>query len=491
MCGIAGMIGHSDENLLRTMLDQMRHRGPDDLGVHLDDHVAIGQTRLSIIDVTGGKQPIYNEEEDGLVVCNGEIYNHEALRARLRSHSFRTRSDSETILHLFEDTRQKTVSLLDGMLAFAVTKGQELLLARDPLGVKPLYYSEDDGLFYFASEMKALLKATDDIHEFPPGHYYTRSEGFQRYYSVPEFQADILSQEEAVRRIRDELTRAVEKRLMSDVPVGVYLSGGLDSSIVTALAKKSLPELYTFSVGAEGSRDLEHAKEVARYLGTNHHQYVYNEDEAIESLRDVIYYLESFDFALVRSAIPNFFVSRLAHGKAKVILTGEGADEIFSGYHYLKQIPPEELHQELWQITSSLHNLNLQRTDRMTMAHSIEGRVPFLDIGFVNVASRVPLDLKLGSNQTEKWALRVGFKDALPEAVVWRKKEKFSQGAGSVFYLRNFAEKQITDRELEKEREMRPWVRSKEELLYFRIFSEFYPEHLVRNLGQTRDMDAL
>jgi len=201
--------------------------------------------------------------------------------------------------------------------------------------------------------------------------------------------------------------------------------------------------------------------------------------------------LESFDFALVRSAIPNFFVSRLARGIAKVILTGEGADEVFSGYDYLKQIPPEQLHQELWRITSGLHNLNLQRTDRMTMAHSIEGRVPFLDTGFLNLASGVPLELKLGPERTEKWILRAGFKDTLPPAVVWRKKEKFSQGAGSMLYLKSYAEKQITDRELEKEREGKPWVRSKEELLYFRIFSEFYPEHLVRNLGQTRDVDAL
>jgi len=485
------MIGRSDETLLRTMLDQMRHRGPDDLGVHLDDHMAIGQTRLSIIDVKGGKQPIYNEEGDGLVVCNGEIYNHQALRARLTSHSFRTRSDTETVLHLFEDKREKAVDFLDGMFAFAVTKGGNLLLARDRLGVKPLYYAEDDGVFYFASEMKGLLKATDDIHEFPPGHYYTCSNGFQRYYSIPDFQDMILTQEEAIQKIREELVRAVENRLMSDVPVGVYLSGGLDSSIVAALAKKTLPELYTFSVGVRGSRDLEHAALVAEHLGTNHHQYVYGDDEVIEILRDVIYFLESFDFALVRSAIPNFFVSRLARGIAKVILTGEGADEVFSGYDYLKQIPPEQLHQELWRITSSLHNLNLQRTDRMTMAHSIEGRVPFLDTGFLNLASGVPLELKLGPERTEKWILRAGFKDTLPPAVVWRKKEKFSQGAGSMLYLKSYAEKQITDRELEKEREGKPWVRSKEELLYFRIFSEFYPEHLVRNLGQTRDVDAL
>ncbi len=491
MCGIAGMLGRSDRNLLLTMLNEMKHRGPDDLGVHVDDNLAIGQTRLSIIDVAGGKQPIYNEEGNGLVVCNGEIYNHRDLRKELSSHSFKTRSDTEAILHLYEAFGPECVRRLDGMFAFAVSLGGDLCLARDRLGIKPLYYGEEDGTFYFASEMKAVLKATSHIHEFPPGHYYTPKNGFQKFYNVPQFAGSIADLALAVQAVKEKLALAVQKRLMSDVPVGVYLSGGLDSSVVALLARSGLDDLLTFSVGVAGSGDLEHASLVAKQLGTSHHQYVYGEDEAIKSLREVIYYLESFDYALVRSAIPNFLVSRLAHGKAKVILTGEGADESFSGYNYLKKLPPGELYEELWRITSSLHNLNLQRVDRMTMAHSIEGRVPFLDVTVLELASQIPLDFKLGPDNIEKWILRLAFRDSLPESVAQRKKEKFSEGAGSMFYLKKFAERQVTDAEFERARHKHPMLRSKEEFLYFSIFSEYYPESLVENLGRTRDVEML
>jgi asparagine synthase (glutamine-hydrolysing) len=490
MCGIAGMFGCSDKNLLRKMLDVMIHRGPDEMGTHIDDGLAVGQTRLSIIDVSSGRQPIYNEEKNGMVICNGEIYNHLMLRKKLTNHSFRTHSDTESILHLYEDMVEKSVDLLDGMFSFNVNLDKKRFLARDPIGIKPLYYAKKDDAFYFASEMKALLIITNNIHEFPPGYSYSNTDGFRKYYSVPTFQGKILDQETATRMTIESLSKAVEKRLMADVPIGVYLSGGLDSSIVTALARKSLPELLTFSVGVEGSSDLEYAKKTAEYLDTNHHQYVYDEDEVIKKLREIIYYLESFDYALVRSAIPNFFVSRLTQGKAKAILAGEGADEVFSGYHYLKGLHGNELYNELWRITSSLHNLNLQRCDRMTMAHSIEGRVPFLDIDLINVASRIPLEYKFGSDQTEKWILRNGFKEILPEFVVSRRKAKFSEGAGSIHFLKEFAEKQISDIEFEKSKH-NSRVRSKEELLYFNIFSEIFPESLVHNVGQTKDIDMM
>jgi asparagine synthase (glutamine-hydrolysing) len=473
------------------MLEVMRHRGPDDLGVHVDTNVAIGQTRLSIIDVVGGKQPIYNEEGDGLVVCNGEIYNHQALRKRLEHHSFRTHSDTETIIHLFEELGPRCIEFLDGMFAFATHKDGELFVGRDPLGIKPLYYAVEDGRFYFASEMKALLKVTNNIREFPPGHYYTTSKGFRRYYSVPEFRGELAKADDVAGLVRESLTDAVEKRLMSDVPLGVYLSGGLDSSIVAALAKRSLPELHTFSVGVAGSHDLAYAERAAQKLGTIHHTYVYDEDEVLDHLKGIIYHLESYDYALVRSAIPNFFVSHLAHGKAKVILSGEGADEVFSGYHYLKKFTGEDLHHELWRITSSLHNLNLQRCDRMTMAHSLEGRVPFLDTRVIETASRIPLDFKLGPNQTEKWILRVAFKDRVPDEVLWRRKEKFSEGAGSMLYLKDYAERQISDQDLAEAEAGKLPVRSKEELLYYRIFTETYPETLLGNIGHTSDVEGI
>lgn len=487
MCGIAGMFGNSDKNLLRKMLDVMVHRGPDEMGMHIDDNLAVGQTRLSIIDVSSGRQPIYNEEKNGMVICNGEIYNHLILRKKLENHSFRTYSDTESILHLYEEIGEKSVELLDGMFAFNVNLDNTQFLARDPIGIKPLYYAEKDDAFYFASEIKALLKITNDIHEFPPGYTYSNKDGFRKYYSVPTFQGKILDQKTATKITIESLSKAVEKRLMADVPIGVYLSGGLDSSIVTALARKSIPELLTFSVGVEGSNDIEYADKTAEYLDTNHNQYVYDEDEVIKNLREIIYYLESFDYALVRSAIPNFFVSRLTQGKAKAILAGEGADEVFSGYHYLKGLQGNELYNELWRITSSLHNLNLQRCDRMTMVYSIEGRVPFLDIDLINIASRIPLDYKFGPDLTEKWILRNGFKKIIPKMVATRRKEKFSKGAGSINFLKEFSEEQISDTEFEKAKN-KSHVRSKEELYYFKIFREIFPESVIRNVGQTKDV---
>lgn len=475
MCGIAGIVGEVDEGLLRRMLEAMRHRGPDDVGTFVDDHAAIGQTRLSIIDVAGGHQPILSEDGSAAIVANGEIYNYRTLRRELTRHTLRTRSDTEVPLHLYEDLGPQVAPRLDGMFALAIWDGRQLFVARDPVGIKPLYYAIEDGTFYFASEIKALLPASKRIREFPNGHFYRTNEGFRPYVHWQTTVLESWTEAAALARLRDILPNIVEKRLMSDVPLGAFCSGGLDSTLVTALAARTLPEVHTFSTGMEGAPDLENALRASEHLGTEHHIRVFTEEEVLKALPDVAYHLESFDAALFRSAVPTYFVSELARMYVKVVLTGEGADELYAGYEYLKDLPPgEPLHRELARITQDLHYVNLQRTDRMTMAHSLEGRVPYLDWDHVGFALSLPTHLKIhGPDRVEKWLLRKAFPDALPEDLLWRDKQKFAEGTGSSDVLRKEAERQISDAEFERDRERVPIaVRTKEELFCYRLFAE-------------------
>jgi len=321
----------------------------------------------------------------------------DSLKDELQRHHFRTNSDSEVIIHLFEEEGYNSVSRLDGMFAFVLYDGKDIFVARDPLGIKPLYQGWKDGCLFFASEFKALDGVVDNIQEFPAGHYYSSSKGLVQYYHLPKIAAWKNNVGEITQTLRKLLSEAVQKRWMSDVPLGCFLSGGVDSSLICAISKKYFKHLDTFSVGLEGaSIDLEYARKVADFLGTDHHEYIYTKDEVMEALPDVIYHLESFDPALVRSAIPCYFVSRLAHDYVKVILTGEGADEVFAGYHYIKRLKDVEgLQHETVRILNGLHNMNLQRVDRATMAHSIEGRVPFLDMNFVEYAMSISPNLKL------------------------------------------------------------------------------------------------
>jgi asparagine synthase (glutamine-hydrolysing) len=486
MCGIAGMFGDSDAALLGRMLDVLQHRGPDDRGTFLDDGVALGQTRLSIVDVSGGHQPILDESGARCIVVNGEVYNHRTLAATLDGHTLRTRADSEVPLHLYEDRGPEAVALLDGMFALALWDGRRLFLARDRVGIKPLYFAKVGGTLYFASEIKALLPITANIREFPPGHWYRSDQGFQPFadWSLDAFQAPL---EEAMAGIRERLEAGVVKRLMADVPLGTFCSGGLDSTLVTALAARHLPRFHTFSTGMAGAPDLENAVRASAALGTEHHVREYTEDEVLAALPNVAWHLESFDAALLRSAIPTFFVSELARQHVKVVLTGEGADELYAGYAYLKALKGQSLHDELARTTRALHHLNLQRTDRMTMAHGLEGRVPFLDWSHILHALSLPPEWKIGPDGTEKWILRDAFRGLLPKDLLHRPKQKFSEGAGSADVIRHEAERQIDDREFDHLGADAPvTLRTKEEAFAYRLFAErFPPEVAALCLGQT------
>jgi asparagine synthase (glutamine-hydrolysing) len=498
MCGIAGVWGEADQPLLRQMIDKLAHRGPDGEGIHAQVEGALGHKRLAIMDPVGGAQPLYNEQHSAAIVANGEIYNFPMLRAALSSrHHFTTTSDSEAILHLFEEQGAQVAKTLQGMFAFAISQGDRLLLARDPIGIKPLYYGlrspgQTNQRLYFASELKALVDWVDEVHEFPPGAYYDSKQGFVHYYRAPTADPQNCPLDEQIRTVRRALEAAVTSHLMSDVPVGAFLSGGLDSSVIAALARQQVAALHTFSVGVAGSNDILAARQVAAHIGSIHHEYLLTPDEVIDHLPEIIYYLESFDQDLVRSAIPCYFCSRLASDHVKVILTGEGADELFAGYQYHKTIrDPATLHKELCRTVTTLHNINLQRVDRLTMRHGIEGRVPFLDTQFVQMALSVPPELKLVDLPTgqrmEKWILRKACADLLPPAIIWRTKEQFDEGSGTVDLLGEALKPTIAkmDPVAYTARVQEP-LRSGEECLYHKLLSDAYsrPQVLMSNVAR-------
>jgi asparagine synthase (glutamine-hydrolysing) len=494
MCGIAGIWGQTDQNSVKNMMEALVHRGPDANGIFVasERDCVLGHQRLSIMDPSGGDQPIYGETRDRAIVGNGEIYNFPTLRGELsKRHQFRTSSDTEAVLHLYGEEGTEAVKHLDGMFAFAITDGDELFAARDPIGIKPLYYGERDGAFLFASELKALSKCCDNISEFPAGSFYHSKTGFSSFYEVPDIQPELDAEfEPLVKEVRETVEASVVKRLMSDVPLGAFLSGGLDSSIISAVAKQHKGELHTFSVGVEGSKDIKAARVVANHIDSIHHEYIIPPEEVIAKLPEIIYYLESFDQDLVRSAIPCYFTSRLAVEHVKVILTGEGADELFAGYTYYKGIPDDEvLHRELRRSVASLHNINLQRVDRMAMAHSLEGRVPFLDLKMIELGQRIPAHFKLrGEPLVEKWILRKAFEDMLPEEIVWRGKEQFDEGSGMVDLLDKMLAETMSETEAQAYRQKYPqvYLRSPEECYYHRIFMEVFEnsESILSNVAR-------
>jgi len=497
MCGIAGSFRGQVADL-EVCLQRMAHRGPDGQDIQSYCGNSLAHARLAIVDVDGGHQPMSSADDSRWLVCNGEIYNHPYLRAQHPDYPFKTHSDSEDILALYQRYGTQMVNHLQGMFAFALLDDAGMLLGRDPLGIKPLYYGlKDDRVLYFASEIKALQGIADTIHEFPPGHWFSPQDGFVRYYDLnTKIEAFTLSElpSPTLTDIRETLREVVHSHLMSDVPLGVFLSGGLDSSIIAALVCEELPNVHSFAVGMEGSPDLDAARQVARFLGTQHHEHIYTEQEMRDVLSDVIYYLESFDPALVRSAVANYFLAKLASQHVTVILSGEGADELFSGYSYLRRFETASaLQQELVGITTGLHNRNLQRLDRMTMAHSIEGRVPFLDTRFVERAFNVPIEQKLSSDGIEKRILRQAFADLLPEKIVWRSKQKFAEGAGSAGVFEQIAEYEINDAQfvIEAARIQRNdshAIRSKEELYYYNLFRRFYDASVVPLVGFSRSL---
>lgn len=438
MCGIAGVWGGVDPAGVGEMVRLLQHRGPDAQGMHVDDTdaVTLGHSRLSIIDLDHGDQPLYSRS-GGVLVANTEIYNAASLRELLGKHMFSTRSDSEVVLHLLADGGIPATSKLRGMYAFAAVIDGELLLGRDPMGIKPLYRGELGGNTVFASELKAFPVGATGVEPIRPGTVWSSRSGEHSFFRLQEpasLGGDMAWHAERVRRA---LERSVRIRLTSDVPVGAFLSGGLDSSAVVALMRQHVDELHTFSVGLPGSPDLAAARVVADHLGTVHHEHVIDPDEVLEALPSIVHALESYDQDLVRSAVPTYFTARLAARHVKVVLTGEGADELFAGYSYHKDIGDlGSLDADIRRSLGELHHINLQRVDRLTMAHSLEARVPFLDIDFVATAMSVPVALRRpGLAAGEKAVLRHAVSDLLPREIVWRDKAQFDEGSGTAELL--------------------------------------------------------
>ncbi len=493
MCGIIGGYGGMDPETARRMMGRVAHRGPDDDGLVEVAGNVLGHRRLSIVDVAGGKQPLVTPDGHLYLVGNGEVYNHEEIRGTLKDGDLRTHSDNEVALRLVAERGPDALSELLGMYAFLIA-GEDgtFIAARDPVGIKPLYWARSpEGLVRFASEMRAF---DDDwqpgVESFPPGHYWTPEDGLVRFATAVPLEEDLESFEGPsepgapipdgiLKKVRDRLIRTVERQMMGDVPVGVFLSGGLDSSLVAAIAARWYEErgerLKTFAVGLEDSPDLLAARTVAEYLGTEHHESVYTAEDAVRVLPEVVRVIESFDPSLVRSAVPNFILAEFTAKHVKVVLTGEGADEIFAGYEYLEEFRTEEdLHAELVRTIEGLHDLNLQRADRVTMAHGLEARVPFLELDMVSLGLSLPAGWKLaGEDQPEKRLLRLAFEGWLPDDFLWRKKAQFGDGSGAASVLQQRMEESVSEEDFERERhEVEPPLRTREEVAYYRIFAE-------------------
>ncbi|MEW6425323.1 MAG: asparagine synthase-related protein [Bacillota bacterium] len=471
MSGIVCLAGKNNQQLVAGALERLKHRGPRGQGIVSNGSLQLGYTVFT--PGSGDSHQEFYRDQKGAALFDGFLYNGGGVPA------------ARAVLELYREQGRKFLNLLDGIFALAVSEGDDFLLARDPFGLKPLYYGEHPDGLLFASELKALTPFCRQVHLFPPGNYYAPAEGFVPYF---EFGRDIRQKgvrpagpQEAAGLIRTLLNEAVARRLkgLPSRRPAVLLSGGLDSSCVAAVTAAQAGKIQTFSVGYQNSRDLRSARETAAWLGTEHYEYQYDEKEMKEVLPRVIYHLESFDASLVRGALANFLAARLAraHG-AEFAFMGEGSDELFGGYHYLKQKDSWEAEQELQKITTGGHNIGFQRVDRMTAAHGIQCDMPFMDRELVRLAFSLPVEWKIKDGETEKWILRLAFENQLPKDIIWRRKDEFSVGAGSAEVMAEIAEKQISDDEFARERKPAEdfVLASKEELLYYRIFREYFPQ---------------
>lgn len=488
------------------MLARLAHRGPDDRGERRVGDAWLGHTRLAIVDVDGGHQPLHTPDEQRWMVGNGEIYNHADVRATLAEHGdaqpYLTRSDNEAALHLLDLDGPDALGELEGMFAvISATEDGSFVVARDPVGIKPLYWTPPDGsgdTVRFASEIVAFDEdVRGRVEAFPPGHYWTPEDGLVQFAdAVPDRIPDDRHAEapspDDLTRTRETLVGAVERQMMGDVPVGVFLSGGLDSTLVAAIAaryeERHGRRLKTFAVGTEGSPDLAAARQAAEYLGTEHHEACYTAQDAVDAVEDVVRAIEHFDVSLVRSAVPNLLLARMTVQHVKVVLTGEGADELFAGYGYHREITdPEELHDELERGIRGLHDLNLQRADRVTMSVGLEARVPFLDRSVIRVALAMPAAWKAAEAPgKEKRLLRDAFDGWLPHELLWREKAQFGDGSGAADVLTKTIEARVADGDLEAEADaVDPPIRTREELYYHRVLMEHLPGLRVdRTLGR-------
>ena len=475
--------------------ERMAHRGPDESDLHVTENGHIlSHERLSIIDLHSGRQPIKGTST-AWMVHNGEIYNHQELRdGILKNHTFRTKSDSEVIVHLYEEFDYDFCNMLDGDWAFVVVDGDDYIAGRDPMGVKPLYYGLDDrGRMYFASEMKPIADQCKTFSTFPPGHYYTAKTGFIKYYK-PEYEDYKKATNKLdLKLIRDTLTDATKKRLMSDVPIGVLLSGGLDSSLTSAIASRLLKEngkkLHSFSIGLDANApDTKAARMVADYLKTEHHEIYFTVAQGIEILEKLIWHLETYDVTSIRASTPMYFLSKaITDMGIKVVLSGEGADEIFGGYLYFRNAPStEDFQKETIERVQKLFTADLLRADKSTMAHGLEARVPFLDKTFLDIAMLIEADEKQPKTYAgkEKYILRKAFDTPddpyLPDEVLWRQKEQFSDGVGYnwIDELIAYCSAQVTDAQLKTAKDLYPFntPATKEAFFYRTIFHGYYPQ---------------
>ncbi|HEY3384193.1 MAG TPA: asparagine synthase B [Vicinamibacterales bacterium] len=517
MCGILTILNidgtRSNPAELRrqalVMAKKLRHRGPDWSGIYSDEHAVLAHERLSIVDVEHGAQPLIDRLEGTVLSVNGEIYNHKALQRGLRRpHDFQTLSDCEVILYLYDELPPKEfLNRMNGIFAFVIhdPKRRTFLIARDPIGVVPLYVGWDRREnFYAASEMKALVGHCERIQEFPPGHYYLGHEaekGFQRYYEPAWAEPGVYPTTPYDPVIlREALEASVHRQLMCDVPYGVLISGGVDSSIIAAIAArfsqrrieeddKALawwPRLHSFAVGLEGAPDLAPARTVAEHIGAVHHEIQFTVQEGLDALSDVIYHLETFDITTIRAATPMYLMMRKIRAMGiKMILSGEGADEVFGGYLYFHKAPNgHELHDETVRKIQKLHLYDCLRANKASCAWGVEARVPYLDREFLDVAMSLDPDVKIPRNAPhprpiEKYPLRKAFEGYVPHEVLWRQKEQFSDGVGYSWInsLKATAEGEVTDGMMRGVNERFPTKtpETKEAYLYRQIFELHFP----------------
>ena len=507
MCSIFGILDiKTGADALRPQALEfsrlLRHRGPDWSGIYHSDNAILVHERLSIVDTEHGAQPLYNADKTNVLAVNGEIYNHKTLAANLSvEYNFKTASDCEVILPLYEEFGVNFVDKLQGMFAFCLYNESDnsYLIARDHIGIIPLYTGYDsEGNFYVASEMKALMPICKTVSEFPPGHILDSRVGkLEKYYkrNWQEYGA-IKDNTTSTAKIREALEESVKSHLMTDVPYGVLLSGGLDSSLISAITQKFAarriedndlaeawwPKVHSFACGLEGSPDLVAAQTVADSIGTIHHSVVFTEQEGIDALKEVIYHLETYDVTTIRASTPMYLMARKIKAMGiKMVLSGEGADEIFGGYLYFHKAPnAQEFHEELNRKLDRLHKFDCLRANKSMSAWGIEARVPFLDKNFMDVAMRInPEDKMCGNGKMEKAILRESFEGYLPKEILWRQKEQFSDGVGYSWIdgLKEHVEAQVTDQQLANA-EIRFPVNtpdSKEAYFYRCIFEERFP----------------
>ena len=517
MCGIVAILNvkeqtHELREKALKMSQKIRHRGPDWSGIYCGGSAILAHERLSIVDPESGGQPLFSPDKKQVLAVNGEIYNHQEVRRLYAGqYEFQTGSDCEVILALYRDKGINFLEDLSGIFAFVLydEEKNEFLIARDPIGVIPLYIGYDaDGTVYVASELKALEGQCERYEPFLPGHYYYSGDpGMKRYYQRDWFNYEAVKNNSAsVEAIHDALTDAVKRQLMSDVPYGVLLSGGLDSSVISAIAEKFSehrieddsktkaywPRLHSFAVGLKGAPDLAKAKLVADHIGTVHHEINYTIQEGLDAIRDVIYFIETYDVTTVRASTPMYLLARVIKSMGiKMVLSGEGADEIFGGYLYFHKAPTaKDFHDETVRKLGKLYMYDCLRANKSLSAWGVEGRVPFLDKEFLDVAMRTNPEAKMCPGKTmEKKIVREAFADLLPEEVAWRQKEQFSDGVGYSWIdtLKQITAEAVTDEQMAHAAERFPInpPLNKEEYYYRSIFAEHFPsDSAARSVNQ-------